>query len=436
MSLAVPPPFARMASKRISNVDYSASASSAPVVPAHTTTAAASLSLTPPSVRPPAAQSLKHATLATLDRYQTHTLTPTAFSTTTPPTYNPRSTTPLPPSAFTHSADSNQNETVGKSTVEDTALLDSLLAGNRERESADRRLRLDVADRVGRWSHEVALQGERAVQQMDAMHNRRVEGGVGSGGGQQNIKAGEEEKESVSLGWTLKDSNTNDQLPWKRTDQPTQPASDGTQQKKLSKKDKDREELETRMRNMSLAYSPQSLPPAVSYLDGLLAAAGSGYVGSALAVSLSAFRGSEPLVVSETASEMVSSSAVLPAASMQASSGAPTSSAVASSSAATAINVKASPNGTAIGSPFPTASALHEEVSRVKACVAAAGMYVHAGAVERALGSDRAVAGAASSGSGGAWPVPFSGLVDDPKDKKKRAGGDKKAAVKKAAKKK
>ena len=430
-----------MATKRVSNVDSLASTTPTPTFPARTTTAAAPLNLAPPSIRPPPTHSLKHATLATLERYQTHTLTPTAFSTPTPPSYHPRSTTPLPPSAFTHTADTavgsgvNQSET-RKSTAADTALLDSLLVGNRQREAADRRLKLDVADRVSRWSHDVALQGERAVQQMDAMHNQRVTASGSSESMQQSSgkAAGEEEKQSVTLGWTMQG---NDKLAWSRKDSPSLTTADTEKLKKQSKKDKDREELAQRMRDMSLAHSPQSAPAAESCLDGLLALGG-GYVGSALGVSLSAFRGGEPVVVSEVACEMLSSSAVLPVVSgQQAAGGVGSGSVAAAAPAAATVNGNRSAVGAVSGSPFPTASALHEEVSRVKACVAAAGMYVHSGAVERALGGGRAVAGTALvATSGSVWPVPFSGLVDDPKDKKKRAGGDKKAAVKKAAKKK
>ena len=435
MSLAVPPPFARMTSKRISHTDPSQSTCPTPTIAtAHTSTAAASLNLAPPSIRPPPTQPLQHATLATLTNYQTHILTPTAFSTTTPPSYHPRSTTPLPPSAFLYTADTAtgaggmEGGKVG-GVVGDTALLDTLLSGNRQREAADRRLKLDVADRVSRWSHDVALQGEQAVQQMDAMHNQRVNV---INQQQPANRAVEEEKESVSLGWTIQG---NDKLPWHRKDVPAATDSSSTQPKK-SKKDKEKEELEARMRTMSLAYSPQSLPPTTSYLDVLLAASAGAYLGSALAVSLSAFRDSEPLAVSEDACEMVSASAVLPTVPSQSTGGAATSSSGAVTAAATTANVDRSAVGAGAGSPFPTASTLHAEINRVKACVAAAGMYVHAGAVERALGGGRAVAGGALSSSGGAWPVPFSGLVDDPKDKKKRAGGDKKAAVKKAAKKK
>ena len=416
-----------MASKRVSNFDSSASASHNPAASAHTATAAASLNLTPPSIRPPPAQSLQHATLATLEHYQTHTLTPTAFSTTTPPTYQPRSTTPLPPSAFTHPTDAVDLGEAPKATSADTALLDSLLEGNRQREAADRRLKLDVADRVSRWSHDVALQGERAVQQMDAMHNHRVNG---SSPPRPHTKPAEEEKESVTLGWTLQGS---DKLGWTRKDSSF--VVDAAAQKKLSKKEKEKEEVERRMREMSLAYSPQSVPPATSYLDVVLPAGG-GYVGSALGVSLSAFRDSEPLVVSEAAREMLSSSAVLPAVSNQSASGLSSSSTTTGAATRTTANVDRSTVGAVAGSPFPTASALHAEVNRVKACVAAAGMYVHAGTVERALGGGRAVTGAAPTASSSVWPVPFGSLVDDPKDKKKRAGGDKKAAVKKAAKKK
>ena len=439
MSLAVPPPFARMASKRASNIDSSPSTSSIPPPSAYSSTAAASLNLTPPSIRPPPTQSLQHATLTTLTNYHTHTLTPTAFSTTTPPTYHPRSTTPLPPSAFTHTIDSpsangtNQSDTKGKSTTAaDTALLDSLLDGNRAREAADRRLRLDVAERVSRWSHDVALQGERAVQQMDAIHNQRVNNGNTQQQPASKTSEHEEQKEeTITLGYTLQG---NDKLAWKQKELSSQLPNEPI--KKLSKKDKDKEELEKRMRDMSLAYSPQSVPPSSSYLDVLLAASGGGYVGSALGVSLSAFRGSEPLVVSEAACEMLSSSAVLPAVQSQSTTGASSVSAVAATPAATSADPSRSTVGAIAGSPFPTASALHAEVNRVKACVAAAGVYVHAGAVERALGSGRAVAGTTLTSSGSVWPVPFSGLVDDPKDKKKRAAGDKKTAVKKAAKRK
>ena len=419
-----------MATKRVSHMDPSTTTSSTTTQPsAHATTAASSLNLLPASIRPPPTHSLQHATLATLAAYQTHTLTPTAFSTPTAPSYRPRATSPLPPSAFNYAGGEEVGgPRGGGGGGGERLLLDELLAGNRAREAADRRLRLDVADRVSRWSHDVALQGERAVQQMDAMHNQRSNNGTHQ---QQNSKsAGEEEKENLTLGYTIAPDASKAAWTRKQTPTPTEPT------KKLSKKDKEKEELDTRMRNLSLAHSPLSLPPTTSYLEALLPPP-SCYVGSALGVSLSAFRSGEPLAVSEVAREMVSSAAVAAVLAGQAAAaggGGAVPSSAASLGGVSDGGVVAS--GAVAGSPFPTASALHAEVNRVKACVTAAGMYVHAGAVERALGGGRAVAGAAVSGSGGAWPVPFSGLVDDPKDKKKRAGADKKTAVKKAVKKK
>lgn len=390
----------------------------------HSTTAASSLNLQPASIRPPPTTSLHHATLSTLSPYQTHTLEPTAFSTPTVPSYRPRATTPLGPDVLGGYASGAEKAVADGRGAGERVLLDELLAGNRAREAADTRLKLDVADRVSRWSHDVAVQGERAVQQMDAMHNQRTQHNS-----QHSAKPAEESKEELTPGYTLQPNAT--KAAWQH--KPTATPRTSRDVKKQSKKDKEAEEAAARMRNMSLAYSPLSQPPSTSHLDALLPPP-SAYIGSALGVSLSAFRGSEPLAISDAAVGMVSSSSELSSGELVGGGGS------SSSAAATdggSSDTRVAKIGATTASPFPTASALHAEVARVKACVTAAGMYVHTGAVEHALGGGRAVAGATPIGAAGAWPVPFSGLVDDPKEKKKqRAGGDKKTAAKKAVKKK
>ena len=432
-------------------------------VAAYMTTSSSTMQLTAPTVMPPAPPALSHSTLTTLSPYLTNALTATPFSapdSSSP--YRPRPTSPLPAAAFTSAPSLAPVDS-------QRALLDALVRLNREREDAEQRLRDDVAAKVGAAAEATAVMAEEGLQRAEARIRDRAL--LQWEREQQRRKqAGEEEKEQAAaaagavLGWTQEQAG-GEKEQWEVKEAPVAAAADD--KRKGSKREKEREEKERRMRDTSLAFSPLSTPPSASQLSALLPPASSpaGYIGSALAVSLSAFRSSTHLRTTAEAAALLSPSSSLPAPSLAAfAAAAPPALDPLLSLYAGASLLPAAPLASSFlsASSPPLLPALQSAVSprseqvrqqRLAAAEAAhckqrlseAGVFVHQGVLDRALGAGDggvtlllpAEAGALpSTAAGGAWPVPFSSLMPDPKEKKKKAASEKKPVAKKAGKKK
>ena len=423
MAMASPPPLFRAATKRV------------PAEPAYMTTASASQQLLPPSILPPPPTSLAHSTLTTLGPYQTQTV-PLPQHPSPAPTYLPHPLSPpSPPSS---------------SLLPPPSLLDSLLLANKARESADARLRLDVAAKARAFAEAVAQRQTHSTRTIEARTHERA---------RQQLRRWEE-KEALcpppssllssssppsSLGYSQAQAG-GERVAWEVKAAPV------AAEAKKSKREKEREEADRRQRDLSLAHSPLSSVPAPS-LPALLAPPSAPFLGSALPVSFSAFRPAQPLPTSDVARGLLGPGP-LPAGSpvegVEGAGGVDRLRALYAGAELVPVVPMGGGGGGGEGgrglgiqrrvTPEEAVAAalagVEEETRRCKQRLAEAGVWVHEGALERGLGAG--VGGIAGLGAGGlkeVWMGSGAGLVEDPK---KKSSGEKKAAAKggKAAKKK
>ena len=420
MSFAAPPPFMRATTKRV------------PLEPHQPTTSSASMQLLPASILPLRPTSLAHSVLTHLGPYHTQALPSSSFS-SSPSSYIPPPTSPpLPPaSSLSSSAPS---------------LLDDLLRANKAREEADARLRRDVGTKVKGWGEQTATTSERGVRVMEErmyerarMQWQRWEEKEREDAGKGGSADGRVERPGV-VGYSQAQSG-GEKLIWE-----VKTEAAAADDKKRSKKDKERDEAERRQRELPLDRSPLSSPPPATVPPQLLVHEAV-YIGSALPVTLSAYRTSEPLPVTNEARALLGASATPPASTSAASAGVgkanPLLSLYAGATLLPSPPVVSSVQPTssllpALQTPVSAAEAVSRELSRVeeesarcKTLLAEAGVWVHEASLQRGLGGG--VGGLGSLGSGGSkdvWPVAFSSLADDPKDRRRKAGAEKgKAAV-------
>lgn len=403
------------------------------------TTSSASMQLVQPSIIPSPPISLAHSTLSHLTPYHIPILPPPTIP-TPPSIYVPRPTSPPSPHPLPPSSSSP------------SSLLEHLLRTNKAREQADAQLKAEVAAKVRGWREEVATATshgvrvmeertfERARLQWSRWEEAKEDGGERGGRGKKG--RGVEPPPSVGvIGFSHPAGG--ERVEWEVKEEVVV-----VDDKKKSKKEREKEEAERRQREMSLAHSPLSSPPGPPSLP--FPAHESVYLGSALPVTLSSFALPEPLPTSDQARALLASSTSTPT---------PESPWVASTSPSPIPLLSLFAGVTLLPTPPLTSShpstppslpplqhplhpstllthTLHrvdEEVRRCKEGLVAEGVWVHEGVLERGLGGGEGGLGGVGSGvGGGGWPVPFGGLVEDPKQKKK--GTTEKKAVAKGGK--
>ena len=403
------------------------------------TTSSASMQLLPPSIISPPPTSLAHSTLTHLAPYHIPTLPPPIHPPPTSlylprPTFPPTSSTLLTPSPSSSSSPTSSS----------SPLLTHLLHTNRAREQADARLKAEVTHQVERWREGVATatsQGvrmmeertfERARKQWQRWEEAKEEEGkeVGKGGGKGWAGGGEPPRVGV-IGY----SHT---LGGERVEWEVKEEAATADDRKKSKKEREKEDAERRQRELSLSHSPLSSPPAPPSLP--FPAHEAVYLGSALPVTLSSYASADPLPTSEQARGLLSPSHSHPPPTtpwVAPTSPPPANPLLSLYAGATLLPspplASSQPNAPpllpAVQPPLPagvlvvqTMGRVREEVVRCKAGLVAAGVWVHEGVLETGLGGGEGGLGGVGGevgGGGGGWPVPFAGLVDDPKQKRK-----------------
>ena len=384
------------------------------------------MQLLSPSIIPSPPTSLAHSTLTSLAPYHIPILPPPSHPSPAS-LYIPRPTSPPSPHPHPHPS----------STSPSPSLLDHLLATNKAREEADARLKAEVAHKGRGWREEVATAASHGVRVMEERtfdrarlqwqrweETKELTGGKGGGG----ERIAEPARVGV-IGYSHPVGG--DRVEWEVKEEAA--VSDD---RKKSKKERDREEAERRQRSMSLAHSPLSSPPAPSPLP--FPSHDSVYIGSALPVTLSSFAPPTPLPTSEQARTLLAASLSPPAPStpwVPPASPALIDPILSLYAGATLLPspplTSAQPSTPPLLPPLQpplapstlltqTLHRVREDVVRCKAGLVAGGVWVHEGVLERGLGGGEGGLGGMGSGAGvGGWPMPFAGLVEDPKQKKR-----------------